>query len=126
MKSANNRSLLKCGDGGCGHVLEVNGASDLNGFYLIRYSDGFVNGKPYYQRLEPSEMFLFSAELNDNWHFENTLGSQWAHAYADPSSCATTGPYYTFDLTTHNWVVDPDFKVNCLDCGQVTIPVTCK
>ena len=121
-----DETWAKCGDGGCGQAFEVVGAGDLNGHYLIRYSDGFHNGKPYYERVEPSSMFLFSSSLNDNWHFETTLGSQWALGWAPPTSCATTGPYRLWDKTEQQWSVVDDFRVNCLDCVDFTIPVTCE
>lgn len=49
-----------CGDRGCGEVLSVVGHHEIEGFYTIRYSDGLVNGQFYYERVEPSQMYLYS------------------------------------------------------------------
>ena len=66
-----------CGDGGCGEVLEIEGSlGEINGYYTIRYSEGLHNGRVYYERVEPSPMFLYSWSGNNNWHFNQQLGSE--------------------------------------------------
>merc|ERR1711935_149875 len=120
-----DETFAKCGDGGCGQALEVVGAGDLNGFYLISYSDGFFNGKPYYHRPEPSNMYIYSSKSNGNWHFDSELGVDTAIGWAPQSDCVTTGPWHLWNEDTNDsWQLVDDFHVNCLDCVDITIPET--
>merc|ERR1711935_1051189 len=46
-----------CGEGGCGEVLEIEGSLlEINGYYSIRYSNGLMNRRVHYERVEPTNM----------------------------------------------------------------------
>ena len=57
-------------------MLSVVGNHEIEGFYTIRYSAGLINGQFYYERVEPSPMYLYSYSGNGNWHFNSQLGSE--------------------------------------------------
>ena len=80
-----------CEDYGCGEVLSIVGLEEIEGYYSVRrlmpdggLLDSSINGREYYERVEPSRMYLYSygGDRNHwkhgNWHFSTELGSQVA------------------------------------------------